>query len=133
MNLQPTMPQRRPTAASTSGYRQLIFALHVRQRPRSAIQLTSGRFSHHANSLPQLRQCERGFTTLSPSGQRLRHTFRKLPKASPSSAARIVPKSLIIGEVEYTSVKTQGEIPPPGLSRLGIEILSIPLSPAGLH
>jgi hypothetical protein len=38
---------------------------------------------------------------LSPAGQRLRQTFRKLPKARPSSPAKIVPRMRIIDEVEY--------------------------------
>ena len=40
---------------------------------------------------------------LSPAGQRLRQTFRKLPKASPSSPAKTVPKMRIMREVEYTA------------------------------
>jgi hypothetical protein len=40
---------------------------------------------------------------LSPWGKRLRHTFRKLPKASPRRPAKIVPKMRIIFEVEYTA------------------------------
>jgi hypothetical protein len=38
---------------------------------------------------------------LSPAGQRLRHTFRKLPKARPSRPAKNVPRMRIIDEVEY--------------------------------
>jgi hypothetical protein len=38
---------------------------------------------------------------LSPRGQRLRQTFRKLPKARPNSPAKIVPRMRIIVEVEY--------------------------------
>jgi hypothetical protein len=38
---------------------------------------------------------------LSPVGQRLRQTLRKLPKASPISPAKIVPKIRIIVEFEY--------------------------------
>jgi hypothetical protein len=41
---------------------------------------------------------------LSPSGQRLRHTFRKLPKASPRSPAKMVPTMRIIEEIEYTAL-----------------------------
>jgi hypothetical protein len=41
---------------------------------------------------------------LSPVGQRLRHTFRKLPKASPRSPAKIVPRRRIIEEIEYTAL-----------------------------
>src|SRR6476646_8840538 len=74
-----TKAHKPPTANSVSGYRQLILALHVRHCPLGATQLTRGMFSHHASVRPQLRQCEGGLTTLSPSGQRLRHTFRKLP------------------------------------------------------
>jgi hypothetical protein len=46
---------------------------------------------------PQLRQWERGVTTLSSSGQRVTHTFRKLPKASPTSAAKTVARMCIMG------------------------------------
>jgi len=95
------------TASSTRGYRQLMGAPHVRQRPRSAIQLTNGTFSHHARVRPQLMQCERGWTMLSPSGQRLRHTFRKLPKASPRSPAKRVPRTRIIEEIEYTALMSR--------------------------
>ena len=80
-----------PTASSTAKYRHPIFALQLRQWPRSASQLMSGRFSHQASVRPQLRQCERGWATLSPAGQRLTHTFRKLPKASPRRPAKTVP------------------------------------------
>jgi len=81
------------TAISTITYLHPIHAPQDRHRPRSASQLTSGTFSHHARVLPQLRQCERGLTMLSPAGQRVRHTFRKLPKASPMSAANTVPRT----------------------------------------
>jgi len=89
-------------ASSTSGYRQLIHAPQLRQRPRSASQLTTGTFSHHASARPQALQCDRGLTMLSPSGQRLRHTFRKLPKASPRSPAKMVQKTRAMEEIEYT-------------------------------
>ncbi len=101
------------TAASTTGYRQPIQLLQLRHRPRSATQLTSGTFSHQASVRPHCLQCDRGSTTLSPAGQRLRHTFRKLPKASPSSPAKIVPNMRIIVEVEYTSAA-----PPQGRLKL---------------
>ncbi len=39
---------------------------------------------------------------LSPSGQRLRHTFRKLPKASPRSPAKMVERTRAMEEIEYT-------------------------------
>ena len=39
---------------------------------------------------------------LSPAGQRLRHTFRKLPKASPRSPAKMVPRTRTMEEIEYT-------------------------------
>jgi hypothetical protein len=35
---------------------------------------------------------------LSPAGQRLRQTFKKLPKARPSNPAKIVPRMRIIVE-----------------------------------
>src|SRR5271157_1150041 len=92
-----------PTASSTSGYRQPIQAWQREHRPRRASQLISGTFSHQASVRQQLRQWERGLTTLSPSGQRLRHTFRKLPKASPINAAKTVPRTRIMREVEYTA------------------------------
>jgi hypothetical protein len=94
--------QPAPTASSTSGYRQLIRAPQLRQRPRSASQLTTGTFSHHMRVRAQLLQCDRGLTMLSPAGQRLRHTFRKLPKASPRSPAKMVPKTSAMEEIEYT-------------------------------
>ena len=50
-------------------------------------------FSHHARMCSQWRQWERGVMMLSPSGKRARKTLRKLPKARPSSAAKIVPMS----------------------------------------
>jgi len=50
-------------------------------------------FSHQVSVRPQLRQWERGLTMLSPSGQRLRQTLRKLPKARPASAAKAVIKA----------------------------------------
>ena len=84
--------QDAPTASSTSGYRQPIRSPQVRQRPRKAIQLNSGMFSHHASVRVQLRQWERGLTMLSPAGQRVTQTLRKLPKASPASAANTVAK-----------------------------------------
>ena len=77
----------------------------MRQRPRRASQLTSGTFSHQVSVRLHWRQWERGLTTLSPAGQRLRHTFRKLPKASPSRPAKIVPRMRIIDEVEYTALR----------------------------
>jgi hypothetical protein len=40
---------------------------------------------------------------LSPVGQRLRHTFKKLPKANPTRPARMVPRARVIGEIEYTA------------------------------
>jgi len=52
-------------------------------------------FSHQESVCAQLRQWERGRTMLSPSGQRLRHTLRKLPKARPNNAAKIVQKMRI--------------------------------------
>jgi hypothetical protein len=91
-----------PTVSSTSGYRQLIQAPQLRQRPRSTSQLTTGTFSHQLSVRPQPRQCDRGLTMLSPAGQRLRHTFRKLPKASPRSPAKMVPKTRAMEEIEYT-------------------------------
>jgi len=88
--------QKNPISASTNGYRHPIQTPHVLQRPRSASQLTTGTFSHQASVRAQLRQCERGLTTLSPSGHRLRQTFRKLPKASPRSPARTAPRMRIM-------------------------------------
>jgi hypothetical protein len=79
------------TASSTSGYRHPIQLPQLRHRPRSASQLTSGTFSHHASVRLQLRQCERGLTTLSSSGQRLAQTFKKLLKSSPRNPANTVP------------------------------------------
>ena len=100
-------PQAIPTAASTNAYRHPIQAPQVLHRPRNTSQLTSGTFSHQASVRPQLRQCEGGLTMLSPTGQRVRHTFRKLPKASPSSAANTVPKMRIIRRIEYTVERTK--------------------------
>jgi len=108
--LSTTAAHSTPIANSTSGYRQPIHERQVRQRPRSASQLTSGIFSHHASVRPHWRQWERGKTMLSPFGQRLRHTFRKLPKASPKSPAKIVPKTRIIDEVEYTALSGRNSI-----------------------
>jgi hypothetical protein len=47
--------------------------------------------------------------TLSPAGQRLRHTLRKLPKASPNRPAKIVPRMRIMREVEYTAPPAVGQ------------------------
>src|SRR5450631_1770567 len=99
---QPTDAHSKPTDASTSGYRRPIRLLQPRHRPPSASQLISGTFSHHASVLSQVRQWERGLTMLSPSGQRLKHTLRKLPKANPSSAANTVTRRRIMREIEYT-------------------------------
>jgi hypothetical protein len=44
---------------------------------------------------------------LSPAGQRVRHTFKKLPKASPMSAAKTVPRTRIIRRIEYTVERTR--------------------------
>jgi len=104
-NFQVFMAQSPPTANSTSGYRHPIPPPQTRHRPRSATQLTSGTFSHQASVCPHPRQCDRGATTLSPSGHLLRHTFRKLPKASPIRPANTVPKIRIMREVEYTSTR----------------------------
>jgi hypothetical protein len=74
-------------------------------------QLTSGTFSHHVSVRPQWRQWERGLTTLSLVGQRLRHTFRKLPKQRPNSPAKIVPRMRIIDVLEYTTAASpQGRL-----------------------
>ena len=56
-------------------------------------------FSHQERVWVQLRQWERGWTMLSPSGQRLRHTLRKLPKARPRTAANVVPRMRIMCEL----------------------------------
>jgi hypothetical protein len=64
----------------------------ARHRPRRMIQLSRGRFSHQASEWSQLRQWERGVMMLSASGKRVRKTLRKLPKARPSSAAKMVPR-----------------------------------------
>jgi hypothetical protein len=40
---------------------------------------------------------------LSPAGQRLRQTFRKLPKANPNRPAKIVPRMRIIVELSIPS------------------------------
>jgi hypothetical protein len=63
----------------------------LRQRPRRTSQLRRGIFSHQARAWGQLRQWELGWTTLSPWGQRVRQTLRKLPKARPKSALKTRP------------------------------------------
>jgi hypothetical protein len=56
-------------------------------------------FSHQARVWVQLRQWERGLTMLSPAGQRLRHTLRKLPKARPNRPANTVARMRIMREL----------------------------------
>ena len=53
------------------------------QRPRSASYETTGTFSYHASSCPQLMQAEPGATIERLSGTRAATTFRKLPIARP--------------------------------------------------
>jgi hypothetical protein len=55
---------------------------------------------------------------LSPVGQRHRHTFRKLPKASPKRPAKIVPKTRIIDEVEYKALSKRNSIVVPAYLEL---------------
>jgi hypothetical protein len=76
---------------------------HWRQRPRRMSQLNSGRFSHQARVWVQLRQWERGVAMLSPSGRRERTTLRKLPKARPRRAARMVPRDWSAFEIGIPS------------------------------
>ena len=52
-------------------------------------------FSHQPSACAQLRQWERGVAMLSPSGMRVSSTLRKLPKARPSSAAKMALTSWI--------------------------------------
>jgi len=56
-------------------------------------------FSHQERVWAQWRQWERGWMMLSPWGQRLRHALRKLPKARPRRAAKIVPRMRIMCEL----------------------------------
>src|SRR5215204_4482423 len=85
----PVSPKRRKqattrsaVASSTAGYRQLIRALQERQRPRRAMNETSGRLSYQAISPPHDMHAERGCTRERRSGRRAATTFRKLPSAS---------------------------------------------------
>ncbi len=86
-------------------------------------------FSHQERVWAQLRQWERGATTLSPSGQRLRQTLRKLPKARPRRAANVVARMRIMRELsirgESQVPKSEAPGPPAGLGGLS---LSNPMS-----
>src|SRR5687768_13819489 len=53
------------------------------QRPRSISQPTIGMFSLALIWWPHFGHLDRGFTTESPSGQRLMQTLRKEPKLAP--------------------------------------------------
>jgi hypothetical protein len=72
-----------PTANSTAAYRHEIRVPQSRHFPRNNTQLKTGRLSHHRTICPQLMQCDRGVTMLSPLGTRTMQTFKKLPRKSP--------------------------------------------------
>jgi len=66
-------------------------------------------FSTRQALWPQWRQWERGLTTLSPWGQRLRQTFRKLPKARPSRPAKTVPRMRIMREMSIRFLRRRNQ------------------------
>src|ERR1700722_20964658 len=70
-------------SSSTAGYWMEIRSLHPRQRPPSAIQLTSGMFSYHVMGRWHRGHRERGATTESSIGQREMHTLRNEPMTAP--------------------------------------------------
>ena len=65
-----TAPKSAPVVASTTGYMGLIDAPHVRHRPRSTSQLTTGTFSNHDSPRPHDVQRDAGHTTDCLSGSR---------------------------------------------------------------
>ena len=93
-----------PTASSTSGYRQLIDAPQLRQRPRSASQLTSGTFSHHASVRPQLRQCERGLDDALALGPAAQAHVQEAAEGQPEKPGEDGSEMRIIEEIEYTAL-----------------------------
>lgn len=79
-----TAATQKPTPSSTAGYRQEILSPQSRHRARNRTQLTTGTLSYHRTACPQLLQCDPGRTTDSCPGSREMHTFKKLPRSSPT-------------------------------------------------
>src|ERR1017187_8604123 len=73
-----------PTASSTAGYLHEIPAPQSRHRPRSTTQLSTGTLSYHRTACPQFMHRDPGRTIDSCAGSRQMHTFRKLPRSSPT-------------------------------------------------
>jgi hypothetical protein len=72
-------------------------ARHVRHRPRSTNQLTTGTFSNHDSGRRHDVQCDAGQVTEAWSGSRWMQTLRKLPISSPNNPNAMTRNGVIEG------------------------------------
>jgi hypothetical protein len=86
-----------PVANSTRGYRALIRAPQLRQRPRSNSQDTTGTLSQDLIDSLHTGQCEGGETIDSPRGTRQMTTLRNEPINSPKTAQTAISTRAVYG------------------------------------